>query len=101
MLIQIKKIATLATKAKLKVEQDKIIKLQAFDSNYFRGKNHFEDDRIQNYLVFQPIYIYFKKIDNTERILLRKSKGLFDDIIKSPTTSTYIELYWSQNKNKT
>ena len=51
-----KKVSTLATKAKLKPEQDKIIKLQAFDSSYFRGKSHFQDDDIQNYLVLQPMY---------------------------------------------
>ena len=28
-----------------------------FDLNYFRGKRPFEDDRFQNYLVFQPPYI--------------------------------------------
>ena len=49
-----KKIATLAIKAELKEEQDKITKLQAFDLIYFRGKSHFEDDDIQNYLVFHP-----------------------------------------------
>ena len=35
-----KKVATLATKAELKAEQEKIIKLQAFDSSYFRGKSY-------------------------------------------------------------
>ena len=69
MLIQIKKVATLATKADLNAEQDKVTKLQAFDSSYFRGKSHFEDDGIQNYLVFQPMYRYFKEIGNTDRIL--------------------------------
>ena len=39
-----RKLATLATKAELKDEQDKIIKFQAFDSSYFRGKSHFEED---------------------------------------------------------
>ena len=29
---------------------------------------HFEDDRTQNYLLFQPIYRYFRKINNTEHI---------------------------------
>ena len=58
----------LATKPELKAEQDKVIKSQAFDSNYFRSKSHFEDDGIQNCLVFQPIYRYFKKIDNTSYI---------------------------------
>ena len=50
-----KKIATLAAKAELKSGQDKILKLTAFDSSCFRGKNHFEDDGIQNYLMFKPI----------------------------------------------
>ena len=38
------KITTLKTKAELKDEQDKIVKLQAFDSSYFCGKSNFEDD---------------------------------------------------------
>ena len=57
-----KKVATLATKAELKAEQDKITKLEAFDSGYFRGKNHFEDDGTQNYLIFQPIDRHFLKM---------------------------------------
>ena len=32
-----KKIAALAKKAELKAKEDKIIKLQAFDSSYFRS----------------------------------------------------------------
>ena len=32
-----RKVATLVTKAELTAEQDKITKLQAFDSSYFRG----------------------------------------------------------------
>ena len=55
------KIATAATKAELKEEQDKMLKLQVFDSSYFRGKSHFEDDGMQNYLLFQPSRRYFKK----------------------------------------
>ena len=50
-----KKLATLATKADLKAEQDKIVKLQVFDSSYFCGKIHFEDDGTENYLVFPPV----------------------------------------------
>ena len=53
------KLATLATKAELKAEQDKIMKLQGFDSHYFRSKIHFQDDETQNYSVFQPIYRFF------------------------------------------
>ena len=47
------KIATLATKAELKAEQDKIVKVQVFDSSYLCGKNHFELDGSQNYLVLK------------------------------------------------
>ena len=45
-----KTVETLATKAELKAEQDKIVKLK-----YFQCKIHFEDDGTQSYLVFQPV----------------------------------------------
>ena len=63
-----KKIAALATKATLKREQDKIVKLQAFRSNYFHGKSHFKDDGIRNYFVFQPVLRYFKKYAESNHI---------------------------------
>ena len=50
-----KKVAALATKAKLKAEQDKILKLQALDLFDFKGKNHFEDGGTQICLIFQPV----------------------------------------------
>ena len=31
-------------------------KLEKFDVTYFRGKNYFDGDGTQNYLVFQPMY---------------------------------------------
>ena len=65
---------TSAKNAELKVEQDKIIKLEAFDLNYFCGSSYFESDATQNYLLFQPAYKYFKNIDNAEHILAWKSK---------------------------
>ena len=82
-----KKIATLTSKAELKAEQDKIIRLQAFHSSYFCGKSHFEDDGTQNYLVFEPLYKYFKTIGNTDHISAWKSKGLSDESIKPPSAS--------------
>ena len=81
-----KKVAKLATKAELKAEKDKITKLQAFDSSYFRGKSHFEDDGIQNYLVFQLTCSYLKRIGNIDHILEWKSKILSDESINPPTT---------------
>ena len=56
-----KKKSNISDKTELKAEQDKIMKLQAFDSNYFRGKTPFENDGKENYLVSQPLYRYFKK----------------------------------------
>ena len=64
-----------------------IRKLQAFDSSYFRGKIHFEDDGTKNYLIFQPMYRYFKKIGNTDHISAWNSIGLSRKIIKPLTTS--------------
>ena len=68
-------------------------KLKTFDSGYFIGKSHFEEDGTQNYLVFQPMYRYFKRIagvGNDNYIYYWKSKGLSDeriDSIKTPNHS--------------
>ena len=61
--------------------------LKTFDSSYFIGKSHFEEDDTQNYLVFQPISKYFKVITNTDYVSSWKSKGLSAESIKPPTTS--------------
>ena len=73
------------TALQLKAEQDKITKLKAFDSSYFRGKSHFQDDGTENYLVFQQMDWYFKEIVNTYCILGWKSERLSDESIKAPT----------------
>ena len=62
-------------------------KLKTFDSSYFIGKSHFEEDGTQNYLVFQPMYRYFKMITNTDYISSWKSKGLSAESIKPSATS--------------
>ena len=66
-------------------------KLKTFDSSYFIGKSHFEEDGTQNYLVFQPLNKYFKVITNanTKYISSWQSKGLSDESIKPPATSDY------------
>ena len=51
----------------------------------FRGRSHFEEDGTQNYLVFQLIYRYYKKVVNFDYILEWKSKGVSDESIKSPS----------------
>ena len=46
-------------KTKHLMVENELKKLETFNSIYFRGKGHFEDDGTQNYLVFQPMYRYF------------------------------------------
>ena len=45
------------------------------------------EDGSQAYLIFQPLYRYFKTITNTNYILSWKSRGLSAKSIKPPTTS--------------
>ena len=78
---------TLATKAELKAEQDKSVKLQTFDSRYICSKSYFEDDGTQSCLVFQLLSGYFKTVANTSKVTAWKSKGLSDKGIKPPSTS--------------
>ena len=66
-------------------------KLKTFDSSYFIGKIHFEEDGTQNYLVFQPKYRYFKRIagvGNGNYIYYWQSKGLSDEKINSIAASS-------------
>ena len=67
--------------------ENELNQLKTFDSSYFIGKSHFEEDGTQNYLVFQPMYRYFKMITNTDYISSWKSRGLSAKSIKPPTTS--------------
>ena len=69
--------------------KNELKKLKTFDSSYFIGKSHFEEDGTQNYLVFQPINRYFKvsMINNVTYVLSWKSKRLAAETIKPPTTS--------------
>ena len=76
-----------ANKSKHLLVENELNKLKTFDSGYFIGKSHFEEDGTQNYLVFQPMCRYFKMITNTDYISSWKSKGLSDESIKPPTTS--------------
>ena len=67
-------------------------KLQKYDSIYFKGKSHFEEDGANKYLVFQPMYRYFKRVagfSTGNHIHFWKSKGLSDENITAPTTSDY------------
>ena len=74
-------------KSKHLLVENELNKLKTFDSGYFIGKSHFEEDGTQNYLVFQPLNKYFKVIDNTDYVSSWKYKGLSAESIKPPTAS--------------
>ena len=76
-----------ANKSKNLLVENELKKLKTFDSSYFVGKSHFEEDCAQNYLVFQPINRYFKVIANTDYVSSWKAKGLSAESIKPPNTS--------------
>ena len=70
--------------------ENELNQLKTFDSSYFIGKRHFEDDGTQNYLVFQLMYSYFKAFSITqyvEYVSEWKSKGLSNECIKAISTS--------------
>ena len=46
---------TTSNKTKHVLIENELKKLKTFDSSYFIGKSHFEEDGVQNYLVFQPL----------------------------------------------
>ena len=76
-----------ANKTKNLLAENELNKLKTFDSSYFIGKSHFEEDGTQNYLKFQPVNKYLKVIANTDHVSLCESKGLSAETIKPPTTS--------------
>ena len=67
--------------------ENEIKKLKTLDLSYLIGKNYFEEDGSQNYLVFQPISRYIKIIANTKFISSWKSKELSDETITPYATS--------------
>ena len=77
-------------KTKHLLVQNELNKLKTFHSSYLIGKSHFEEDGTQSYLVFQPMYKYFKAFSITqclEYVSEWKSKGLSNASIKPISTS--------------
>ena len=68
-------------KTKNKSIENELKKLKTFYLSYFIGKSNFEEDGAQKYLVFQPIFRYFKIIANKKFISSWKSKELSDKIL--------------------
>ena len=81
-----------SNKSKHLLVENESKKLKTFGSSYFICKSHFKEDGTQNYLVFQPIYRYFKRIagvGNGKYIYYWESKGLSDERINYIRTLNY------------
>ena len=73
-------LAILAAKAELKTEQDKIVKLEVFDSSYFLGKTFFGDDGSQNMFDYQPtldMLEFKKKMRELILLLVGNQRGIY------------------------
>ena len=81
-----KKSTNISRKIRIKSRANKATKLEAFESSYYHEKSHTEDDRTQNYLVFQLMQRYLKKVGSSQHILSWKSKRLSDETINTPYT---------------
>ena len=88
-------IKKLPTKAELKSEQDKVVKLRSYDLSLFVGQSYFVNDVAQLYLILQPLYYPLKRLDDTEKVVSWKSKGLLMKKLTTPTTTIIIFLYQS------
>ena len=75
-----------ANKTKHLLVENELKNSEKFDATYFRGKNYFEEDDTQNYLVFRPIYKYFEIAG--DKVSSWKSQGLSDEKIILTVTST-------------
>ena len=92
--LKLKGISDRVTKNKTKylLVENELKKLQTFDAVYFIGNCHFEEDGTQTYLVFQPMYRYFKRIAGVgsgNYIYFWKSKGLSDERLDFISASSY------------
>ena len=79
--------------------ENELKKLQELDAAYFRGKSHFEEDGTQNYLVFQLIYRYFRRIigvGNGNYIYFWKSIGLSDERFNSNKITPELHYYGTE-----
>ena len=74
-------------KTKHLLVENELNKSKTFDFSYFAGKSHLGEDGTQNYLVFQPMYRYFRLITNTLNILSWQSKGLSNENFDPPNTN--------------
>ena len=87
---------------KLKKLQDKIEKLQIYDSSLFIGQSYFFNDGVQLYLIFRRLCYTLKKLGDTEKFVSWKFKGLSVEKFTTSTTtdnSLYPSIKWNRDSN--
>ena len=89
---------TTSNKTRHLLIENELNQLNVFDLSYFRGKSHFGEDGTQKYLVFQPMYRYFRLMTNTSNILSWQSKGLSNESITPPNTNISPSINYVGNK---
>ena len=92
----------LATKAELKVEQDKIVTRQIYDLSLFTGQSYFNNDGAQIYLILQLLYYTLKRLGGTEKVVSLKSNGMSTRKCTTLTTtdnSLSPSIKWYENSN--
>ena len=94
--VLIKKITQ--NKSKHLLVENELNKLKTFDSSYFIGKSHFGEDGTQNYLIFQPMYRYFRLITNTLNILSWQAKGFSNENFEPPNTNFCLLIDYAGNE---
>ena len=86
----------------LKKLQDKNEKLQTYDLSLFISQSYFFNDEARLYLIFQRLYYTLKRLDDTEKIVSWKSKGLSAKKLTTPTntdSSLSPSIKWYRNSN--
>ena len=92
---------TLATASELKTEQEKIVKLQAYDSSLFIDQSYYNNHGAQLYLIFQPIYRTITTFSGLKDII---SEWESKELSKEKFTCAYVanvsvfpKLIWMNN----
>ena len=77
-------------------------KLQTFESSVFIDQIYFFNDVAQLYLIFQTLYYTLKRLGDTEKTALWKSKGVSTEKLTTPTStdnSLSPSIKWYRNSN--
>ena len=87
-------------KTKYVLVENKLKKLQSFSSCLSIGQSYLNNDGAQLYLILRLLYYTLKGLDNTEKVVSWKSKGLSTGKLTTPPTTDNSCDISSQNVSK-